>query len=300
MDLQFLLFDKYEPACLEIMKSMQKLAFLLLTAALAFNVGRQRALSPEAIVWPLLNVTILTAVIAAWPDLVGSQGMFWKITAELSREIEADAWTTYLGILAQHRTDWWDFAAFQRAAVTLGIISLVGLLGEVVMVLARAFQFFFLGFVLAFGPVFIALFGFQTTRGIAVRFVSTTIGLFLWDVAWKLVDLGTINLANAGALIPSGTPGNLLLISGWVILGYTFAPIAVTHALTAGGNVGGALLGSVAGGASKVMATTFGMKYAAAGLIGQLARPTPPPPSPPAAPTPPVPPTTPNRKSPHA
>lgn len=267
MDLQNLLFDKFEPACLEIMQSMQKAAFLLLAAALVIEVLRRRAQSPESLLTPLLGVSILTGLVAAWAEIAGSNGLLWNLGTSLASEIEADAWTTYLEVLAENQDNWWNLITNPRAAITLGIIAVVGLLGEVVMVAARAFQFFFIGLILAFGPVFLSLLAFPATRMIGVNFLTVTTGLFLWDVAWKLVDLGTINLASASGLFPASTPAALLFIAGWVILGYVFAPLAVTKSLTAGGNIGGALLAASVVGGLQTAGSGAGLRYAAAGLM---------------------------------
>jgi uncharacterized membrane protein YgcG len=271
MELQSLLFDKFEPACLEIMRTMQKVAFLLLVTALIALVYRARSLSAQALLQPILTLGILTSIISAWPELVGSKGLLWQISSELAGQIKADAWNVYLDFLDTGHTNWWDIFEGIRQAITLGLAVLFGLAGQAIMVIARCFQYFFIGLIIAFGPVFLALYPFQATRSICVSFITSTIAVFLWDVAWALVDLGTLNLARASSLVPMGTPIGILILAGWVVLGYVFAPVVVVRAMTAGGNIGGALVGGTLSGAGQALATATGLRFA---IGAALARPS--------------------------
>lgn len=266
MELQRQLFDRFEPACLAIMETMQHVAFLLLVLGLILAVYKGRGLSADALLGPVLMAAVLTGFIAAWPELVGSEGWVWTATSELASQIETDAWETYIELLQDNQDTWWDWVANPRAAVTAGIVAAFGLAGQAIMYLARAFQFFMIGLILAFGPVFLALYAFSNTRAIAVRFLTGTLAVFLWDVAWRLVDLGTLNLARMPTASVFTTPAGLLLIAGWVILGYAFAPVVVSRALVAGEGIGGALLGAPVSGAGRALATVLGIKYAAAAL----------------------------------
>ena len=244
-------YDQLEPACKNIGVTMSKLTFVLLAVSLAHRVYTNRASNATALIEVLLPIVALVAFLSAWNELAGNNGLFSKMGMSLAKEIQQDAYTQYATQVTTYNDNTmskWSFIADPVGTLTGWAYYMAGLVGMLVMGIAKMFQYFFIALTLAFGPLYIGLLAFNTTRGIGVNFIMTTLSLYLWDLTWRIVDLGTLNLirvflntAAGNATIGQG----VLLTAGWVILGYIFGPVLVTKAMVAGGNIGGALVGGV-------------------------------------------------------
>ena len=244
-------YDDLEPACKDIGVTMSKVTFVLLAISLAYRVYVNRSSNATAILEVLMPIIALVAFLSAWDMLAGNQGLFAQMGTSLASEVQQKAYNQYtqqVDTYAADSTTSWDFYTKPVETLTAFVYYLFGIIGTLVMGVAKMFQYFFIALTLAFGPLYIGLLAFNTTRGIGVNFMMSTLSLYLWDLAWRFVDLGTLNLirvflntAAGNATIGQG----ILLTAGWVILGYIFGPVLVTKAMVAGGNIGGALVGGV-------------------------------------------------------
>jgi hypothetical protein len=284
-------FDKLEPACLAIGETMQKLAYLLLVAFIVIKAGFRWPPDYEAMMKPIVVCAILAGCIAEWPDWAGNKGYFARVGQELAQEVKADSYETYCRTVEDFRkgkTSGWSLFTDPVGTLTAAFALILGVLGEFIMGMAKMFQYFFVALSLAFGPVFLALLVFGTTRSIGVNFLTGTIALFLWDLAWSLVDLGTLNLLHSSLKALPGFFGpalGLIFTAGWVILGYTLAPFVIVKTLTSGGNIGSALVKAPLDAAATMASLTLGSAAVLNALKGtsSQAEILPAPPAPPAS-----------------
>jgi hypothetical protein len=257
-------FDQLEPACVSIGETMQKLAYLLLVLFIIIKAGFRWPSDFESMIKPIVVCIILAGCIAQWPEWTGNKGYFATIGKELAEEVSADAYGQYcknVDDFQKGKASVWNLFTDPVGTLTAAFALMLGILGEFIMGIAKMFQYFFVALSLAFGPVFLALLAFSTTRSIGVSFITGTIGLFLWDLAWSLVDLGTLNLLRSSLKTLPGFFGpalGLIFTAGWVILGYILAPFVIVKTLTSGGNVGAALVSAPIQGATTAASLSLG------------------------------------------
>ncbi len=164
-------------------------------------------------------------------------------------------------------------------------IYLLSKLAWFLMWLAFLVQHLLLLLGIAVSPLFLSMFILNATRGIAIRYILSLIGIILWPLGWAVADVITRSLLDLAAkdqiyfltqndvvLFGSQTVFFLLVLSLWVIFSTLAAPRLVAVAITTGSQVGAALLGGF-GGALATGATTGigGAAVASAGGAGGAA-----------------------------
>ena len=164
-------------------------------------------------------------------------------------------------------------------------IYLLSKLAWFLMWLAFLVQHILLLLGIGVSPLFLSMFMLNATRGIAIRYILSLLGIILWPLGWAVADVITRSLLDLAAkgqiylltqndvvLYGSQTVFFLFLLSLWVIFSTLAAPRLVARAITTGSQVGVALLGgfggAVAGGATTGIG---GAAVASAGGAGGLA-----------------------------
>lgn len=279
MDKALQLFSTFPDISLNLYRLMAKVAFLILVAGLMAKVVQHHS-NPAQLLWPVLSAAVLTGFVAYWPQLTNfKEGLLWKAGQAIAQETQGatGARTALDAYKAFHEKADDSFTNLKftleafRLAIIYGAAGVWMDVGRGLFSILRGFQVLAIGFVLAFGPLNLAFLSLNSTRSIGTHFMLMTCGVFLWDFALALVDIGTINLCNAVS-----NAANLddlviyaFLIPGWVILGYLLAPFAILKALTSGTNLATAMALPVIGAAATITAAGIQLGGAAAGRAGR-------------------------------
>lgn len=122
-------------------------------------------------------------------------------------------------------------------------------------------------FQVALGPVFLALFMMESTRGVAVKYLLVLGSVLLWPLGWGIADMLTSAMLD---LYPSlGVAQTLvfiLAITSWLIVSTIAGPFVISKLMTQGANAGAAFLASY--GAALGQGVTYGV---GAGTTASLA-----------------------------
>jgi hypothetical protein len=279
MDKALQLFSSFPEISLNIYRLTAKVAFLILVTGLITKIVQHHA-NPSQLLWPLVGAAVVSGFIAYWPTLTNfKEGLLWQAGQAMAEEAQqaTGAGQAIEAYKAFHQKADDSFKSFRftieaiRLAIMYGAAGVWMDVGRSLFSILRGFQVLAIGFVLAFGPLNLAFLFLNPTKSIGTHFMLMTAGVFLWDFALALVDIGTINLCNA---VANATNADDLLIyafliPGWVILGYLLAPFAILKALTSGTNLATAMALPVIGAAATVTAAGIQLGGAAAGRAGR-------------------------------
>jgi hypothetical protein len=314
------LVPNLQPMVEDLSQQLRFICFFVLTAAIVVRTG-QGSTSIGQLVRPIVTNIILCGIIATlsvWFNLIRDE--FWNIAVSIRTEFtgSVDGTGTALMQLIQppdNGINWLDVGNSLMKAVQYALGWLIVWIGGLIQLPMMIVQFVMECLCYLFLPIAISLFAFESTKGLAIRYVQQTLAILAWPIGFAVVDLVGYSLltsgtsaVSAGALaagLATGfTPAKLVIggiVAVWLILGSLVTPIvmqmlfcsgtpmssAVGHAIQTGlGMVGASrFLSSTGGGSSGGGAPTPGPSTAS-----NNSGPSSPPPSPalPYSPTGPI------------
>ena len=185
------------------------------------------------------GVAVLAIAIRFFPDWVdeiqrAAAGLVDHLGADPSRSHQEFA-RIVTGATDDRDLDLWDVLWAEEGGVgkafIYAIVLLVGRLAWIIVWLAWLLQHIILVFAIALSPVFLAMFSINATRGIAVSFVMSFLGVLLWPLGWSIAGIMTdalLRLAAANRIhvvdepyIPTlgtQTLSFLLVLSLWMLV----------------------------------------------------------------------------------
>ena len=251
----------------------------------------------RAILFHLILLTILVGLAANW------QPWFQQASTAVSATFTGDQYdlakqTERYLVRLQVKADQKDseegyVEAFFRA-IMAGALLLLGYITKGVVLLFLVLQKILLTFAYALSPIFVGFFALRSTRGIAVNYLMTTVGLVSWPLGFALSACGTYGLVQFfGNLGFFSVAGNvltlneaffaLLIIAVWLLVSTIISPVIISKVMATGAQAGSALLANainvpmaIAGGAASAgaAAATGGASAAgqsAASVLGGIA-----------------------------
>ena len=244
----------------------------------------------RAILFHLILLTILVGLAANW------QPWFQQASTAVSATFTGDQYDLgkqteryliRLQVKAEQKdTDEGYVEAFFRA-IMAGALLLLGYITKGIVLLFLVLQKILLTFAYALSPIFVGFFALRSTRGIAVNYLMTTVGLISWPLGFALSACGTYGLVqffgNAGFFSVAGNLlmlneafFALLIIAVWLLVSTIISPVIISKVMATGAQAGSALLAGVANtvAAATGAAVTTGATLAggaAAGGVGAAA-----------------------------
>ena len=248
----------------------------------------------RAILFHLILLTILVGLAANW------QPWFQQASTAVSTTFTGDQYDLgkqteryliRLQVKAEQKdSDEGYVEAFFRA-IMAGALLLLGYITKGIVLLFLVLQKILLTFAYALSPVFVGFFALRSTRGIAVNYLMTTVGLVSWPLGFALSACGTYGLVqffgNAGFFSVAGNLlmlneafFALLIIAVWLLVSTVISPVIISKVMATGAQAGSALLSGVANtlaaatGAAVTTGASLagGAAMAGAGGAGQAAR----------------------------
>lgn len=154
-------------------------------------------------------------------------------------------------------------------AILYAVVLVLGKICFAITWLATLIQNVLILLGVAVAPVFLAMIGIESLRGIAGRYFLTLVAVLCWPLGWALADLitsGFLRLAagnhaytaSDGWMLPVGSQilFFIIVLSLWMLASTIGAPLAITKLLVHGSQIGSSLLQSAG------MAASQGMSYA--------------------------------------
>jgi hypothetical protein len=240
------LVPNLQPMVEDLSQQLRFICYFVLTAAIVVRTGRGST-SIGQLVRPIVTNIILCGIIATlsmWFNLIRDE--FWNIAVSIRTEFtgSVDGTGTALMQLIQPPDtgiDWLDVGNSLMKAVQYALGWLIVWIGGLIQLPMMIVQFVMECLCYLFLPIAISLFAFESTKGLAIRYVQQTLAILAWPIGFAVVDLVGYSLLTSGTSVVSAgalaaglatgfTPAKLVIggiVAVWLILGSLVTPIVM-------------------------------------------------------------------------
>jgi hypothetical protein len=307
------LVPNLQPMVEDLSQQLRFICFFVLTASIVVRTG-QGSTSIAQLVRPIVTNIILCGIIATlsiWFNLIRDE--FWNIAVSIRTEFTGSVDGTGAALMQLIQPpdtgiDWLDVGNSLMKAVQYALGWLIVWIGGLIQLPMMIVQFVMECLCYLFLPIALSLFAFESTKGLAIRYIQQTLAILAWPIGFAVVDLVGYSLLTSGTSVVSAgalaagvatgfTPAKLVIggiVAVWLILGSLVTPIvmqmlfcsgtplssAIGHAIQMGAGLVGASRLLPQGGGSAPTATAAPPTSA-----GSSAPPSGLPPASPASPT---------------
>ena len=240
------LVPNLQPMVEALSQQLQFVCYFVLTAAIVVKAGRGGS-SVGQLVRPIVTNIILTGIIAtlpSWFNLIRDE--FWNIAVSIRTQFTGSVDGTGAALMQliqppSNGIDWLDVGNSVMKDVQYALGWLIVWIGGLIQLPMMILQFVMECLCYLFLPIAISLFAFDSTKGLAIRYVQQTLAVLAWPIGFAVVDLvgyslltGATSVVSAGALaaglVTGFTPAKLVIggiVAVWLILGSLVTPIVM-------------------------------------------------------------------------
>ncbi|HUB68026.1 MAG TPA: hypothetical protein VL981_11130 [Candidatus Methylacidiphilales bacterium] len=240
------LVPNLQPMVESLSQQLQFVCYFILTAAIVVKVGRGRQ-SVGQLARPIVTNIILCGIIATitfWFNLVRDE--FWDIAVSIRTQFTGSVDSTGAALLQliqppDNGIDWLDIGNSLMKAVQYALGWLIVWIGGLIQLPMMIVQFVMECLCFLFLPIAVSLFAFESTKGLAIRYIQQTLAILAWPIGFAVVDLVGYSLltsvasaVSAGALVVGAatefTPTNLVIggiVAVWLLLGSLVTPLVM-------------------------------------------------------------------------
>ena len=265
------------PMVEDLSQQLRFICYFILTAAIVVRTGRG-SMSIGQLARPIVTNIILCGIIATlpmWFNLIRDE--FWNIAVSIRKEFTGSVDGTGAALMQliqppDSGIDWLDVGNSLMKAVQYALGWLIVWIGGLIQLPMMIVQFVMECLCYLFLPIALSLFAFDSTKGLAIKYIQQTLAILAWPIGFAVVDLvgyslltSSTSVVSAGALaagLATGfTPAKLVIggiVAVWLILGSLVTPIVMQMLFCSGtpmsSAVGAAIqMGLGFAGASKLM-----------------------------------------------
>ena len=307
------LVPNLQPMVEDLSQQLRFICFFILTAAIVVRTGRGSTTIGQ-LARPIVTNIILCGIISTlpmWFNLIRDE--FWNIAVSIRTEFTGSVDGTGAALMQLIQPpdtgiDWLDVGNSLMKAVQYALGWLIVWIGGLIQLPMMIVQFVMECLCYLFLPIAISLFAFESTKGLAIRYVQQTLAILAWPIGFAVVDLVGYSLLTSGTSVVSAgalaaglatgfTPAKLVIggiVAVWLILGSLVTPIVMQMLFCSGTPMSSAVgqaiqMGLGFAGASRFLKTGGGGEGAPApgpstGSNGSAPNPPPSSPSSPALP----------------
>src|SRR5277367_2620894 len=240
------LVPNLQPMVEDLSQQLRFICYFILTAAIVVRTGRGST-SIGQLVRPIVTNIILCGIISTlpmWFNLIRDE--FWNIAVSIRTEFTGSVDGTGAALMQLIQPpdtgiDWLDVGNSLMKAVQYALGWLIVWIGGLIQLPMMIVQFVMECLCYLFLPIAISLFAFESTKGLAIRYVQQTLAILAWPIGFAVVDLvgyslltSSTSVVSAGALaagLATGfTPAKLVIggiVAVWLILGSLVTPIVM-------------------------------------------------------------------------
>lgn len=240
------LVPNLQPMVEDLSQQLRFICYFVLTAAIVVRTGRG-SMSVGQLVRPIVTNIILCGIISTlpmWFNLIRDE--FWNIAVSIRKEFTGSVDGTGAALMQLIQPpdtgiDWLDVGNSLMKAVQYALGWLVVWIGGLIQLPMMIVQFVMECLCYLFLPIAISLFAFESTKGLAMRYVQQTLAILAWPIGFAVVDLvGYSILTSVGSTVSAGalaaglatgfTPVKLVIggiVAIWLILGSLVTPIVM-------------------------------------------------------------------------
>jgi hypothetical protein len=240
------LVPNLQPMVEALSQQLRFICFFILTAAIVVRTGRGSTTIAQ-LVRPIVTNIILCGIIATlpmWFNLIRDE--FWNIAVTIRKEFTGSVDGTGAALMQliqppDNGINWLDVGNSLMKAVQYALGWLIVWIGGLIQLPMMIVQFVMECLCYLFLPIAISLFAFDSTKGLAIRYVQQTLAILAWPIGFAVVDLVGYSLLTSGASVVSAgalaagvatgfTPAKLVIggiVAVWLILGSLVTPIVM-------------------------------------------------------------------------
>jgi hypothetical protein len=240
------LVPNLQPMVEDLSQQLRFICYFVLTAAIVVRTGRGST-SIGQLVRPIVTNIILCGIIATlsiWFNLIRDE--FWNIAVSIRTEFTGSVDGTGAALMQLIQPpdtgiDWLDVGNSLMKAVQYALGWLIVWIGGLIQLPMMIVQFVMECLCYLFLPIAISLFAFESTKGLAIRYVQQTLAILAWPIGFAVVDLVGYSLLTSGTSVVSAgalaaglatgfTPAKLVIggiVAVWLILGSLVTPIVM-------------------------------------------------------------------------
>lgn len=240
------LVPNLQPMVEDLSQQLRFVCYFILTAAIVVRTGRG-SLSIGQLVRPIVTNIIICGIIATlpmWFNLIRDE--FWNIAVSIRKEFTGSVDGTGAALMQliqppDNGIDWLDVGNSLMKAVQYALGWLIVWIGGLIQLPMMIVQFVMECLCYLFLPIALSLFAFESTKGLAIRYVQQTLAILAWPIGFAVVDLVGYSLLTSGTSVVSAgalaaglatgfTPAKLVIggiVAVWLILGSLVTPIVM-------------------------------------------------------------------------
>jgi hypothetical protein len=235
-----------QPMVEDLSQQLRFICYFILTAAIIIRTGRG-SMTIGQLARPIVTNIILCGIISTlpmWFNLIRDE--FWNIAVSIRTEFTGSVDGTGAALMQLIQPpdtgiDWLDVGNSLMKAVQYALGWLIVWIGGLIQLPMMIVQFVMECLCYLFLPIAISLFAFESTKGLAIRYVQQTLAILAWPIGFAVVDLVGYSLLTSGTSVVSAgalaaglatgfTPAKLVIggiVAVWLILGSLVTPIVM-------------------------------------------------------------------------
>ena len=271
------LVPNLQPMVEDLNNQLRFICYFILTAAIVVRTGRGST-SISQLVRPIVTNIIICGLISTlpfWFNLI--RDSFWNIAVAIRTEFTGSVDGTGAALMQliqppETGINWLDVGNSLMKAVQYALGWLIVWIGGMIQLPMMIVQYVMECLCYLFLPIALSLFAFESTKGLAMRYIQQTLSILAWPIGFAVVDLvgyalltSVTSAVSAGALAvgvaTKFTPASLVIggiVAVWLILGSLVTPIVMQMLFCSGtplsSSVGQAIqMGLAFAGASKFL-----------------------------------------------
>ena len=271
------LVPNLQPMVEDLNNQLRFICYFILTAAIVVRTGRGST-SISQLVRPIVTNIIICGLISTlpfWFNLI--RDSFWNIAVAIRTEFTGSVDGTGAALMQLIQPpdtgiNWLDVGNSLMKAVQYALGWLIVWIGGMIQLPMMIVQYVMECLCYLFLPIALSLFAFESTKGLAMRYIQQTLSILAWPIGFAVVDLvgyalltSVTSAVSAGALAvgvaTKFTPASLVIggiVAVWLILGSLVTPIVMQMLFCSGtplsSSVGQAIqMGLAFAGASKFL-----------------------------------------------
>jgi len=270
------LVPNLQPMVEDLSQQLRFICYFVLTAAIVVRTDRGST-SIGQLVRPIVTNIILCGIIATlsmWFNVVRDE--FWNIAVSIRTEFTGSVDGTGAALMQLIQPpdtgiDWLDVGNSLMKAVQYALGWLIVWIGGLIQLPMMIVQFVMECLCYLFLPIAISLFAFDSTKGLAIRYVQQTLAILAWPIGFAVVDLVGYSLLTSGTSVVSAgalaaglatgfTPAKLVIggiVAVWLILGSLVTPIVMQMLFCSGTPMSSAVSHAIQTGVGLVGASRF-------------------------------------------
>ena len=231
----------------QINGQLRFICFFVLTGSIIVRTGTGNT-DLTHLLRPIMTNAVICGLIVTlpmWFNLI--RDSFWAIAVQIQQDFTGsiDGTGTKLMQALQPpdgQVNWLDVSGSVWRAVQYALAWIIVWIGSIIQVPMMFVEYIMECLCYLFLPIAISLFAFESTKGLAIRYVQQTLAVLAWPIGFATVDMvgdsllnSVASIVSAGAAVAVGAatefgPASFLIagfVAVWLILGSLAVPLVM-------------------------------------------------------------------------